>query len=78
MSLRLRSIIRKSSFLVYLELIFIVKQAKWVSEPALLIEPSMLCKAMGLVRGWQRILCCVTNLLLMKIAIAPELSMARV
>jgi hypothetical protein len=57
---------------------FIVRRAKWVSEPALLIEPLILCKAMDLVSGWRRMLCCDTNLSLMKIAIASESSMERV
>jgi hypothetical protein len=72
-----RSIIRKSSFLVYLELMFMVNWAKWVSEPALLIEPSILYKAIGLVSGQRRMLCCVINLLLIKTAIILESSMAR-
>jgi hypothetical protein len=70
--------IKKSSFSVYLEPMFIVKQAKWISEPALLMELSILCKAMGLVRRRQRMLCCDTNLSLIKTAVAPESSMARV
>jgi hypothetical protein len=78
MSLEPRSVIRKLSFLVYLKPMFIVRQAKGVSEPALLIEPSMLCKAIGLVSGHQRILCCVTNLSLIKIVVIPESSMTRV
>jgi hypothetical protein len=73
-----RSVIRKSSFLVYLKLMFIVKWAKWVSDPALLMELLMLYKAIGLVSRWQRMLCCVTNLSLMKMAVALESSMARV
>jgi hypothetical protein len=73
-----RSIIRKLSFSVYLEPMSIVKQVKWVSEPALLVEPLMLCKAMGLVSGQWRVLCCVTNPSLIKTAIAPESSIARV
>jgi hypothetical protein len=73
-----RSVIRKLSFSMYLELMFIVRQVKWISEPALLIEPLILCKAIGLVSRQWRMLCYVTNLLLMKIAVAPGSSMARV
>jgi hypothetical protein len=77
-SSRLRSIIRKSSFSVYLEPIFIVKQVKWISEPALLIEPLMLCKVTDLISRWQRMLCYIINLSLIKTAVALKSSMARI